>query len=414
MIVNNRNVFRVLLCMITLVMPFHFNLTNFLIILLTISWIFEGNIKYRLDRLRSEPLIVIFILFYLLFCFGLFYSSNIKVGFFNLEKKFSLFILPLVLGTSKQFGSKERQLVVISFLITCGVATLISLVMACFRYFESGDMNVFLHEELSSLIDFHPPYFAMYLAFAIIILINGFFSEEIVSGIRKYLYAFLVLYFFLFVILLSARTVTVFLLLLLVISPLYFSYKKGKPIYGLLFAGFVVIITVSIVLSSDYLKDRVIRPITSDINVIDGGGETGLSIRIVKWRCSLKGIKDYPLFGVGTGDAVDFLVSCYEKENFWGMYPQYRFNSHNQFLETGLTLGILGLTFFIICLALPVVKALKTHNNLMLAFVLLVGFCCLTESLLERQWGIVFFTFFISILYFDTNTNEEKCIESKI
>ncbi|MBK7649496.1 MAG: O-antigen ligase family protein [Flammeovirgaceae bacterium] len=153
---------------------------------------------------------------------------------------------------------------------------------------------------------------------------------------------------------------------------------------------------------SNYLNDRIATLFTSDISAIDGGKETGLSIRIVKWKCSLVGIMEAPFFGTGTGDAVDYLVSCYEKENFWGQYPQYRFNSHNQYLETTLTLGITGLISLMGCLVLPFRLAIKRRDYQLLSCIALFSFCCLTESLLERQWGIVFLTFCFH-LSFDEN-----------
>ena len=159
------------------------------------------------------------------------------------------------------------------------------------------------------------------------------------------------------------------------------------------------------IMRSEYLYERFIRPTLADSSVISGGGETGLSIRLVKWKCSLEGIMEYPLLGVGTGDAEDYLVKCYEQKNFWGMYQQYRFNSHNQYLETGLTLGLIGFALLLCTILFPFSIALKQKDNLLMTFLFLFSFCCLTESVLERQWGIVFYTLFASLLSFSSKAS---------
>jgi O-antigen ligase len=70
------------------------------------------------------------------------------------------------------------------------------------------------------------------------------------------------------------------------------------------------------------------------------------------------------------------------------------YNTHNQFLETILQTGIIGLSvFLIICFSLVKMAVLK--KNRMTSFTILLLLAWLfTESVLETQYGIIIFTFF--------------------
>ena len=76
---------------------------------------------------------------------------------------------------------------------------------------------------------------------------------------------------------------------------------------------------------------------------------------------------------------------------------QIVYNSHNQYLSYGLHSGFLGV--FVLCLALffGLKKSLKQDSFL---FTVFLYFCIvfLTENVLERQSGLLLFTFLINII----------------
>lgn len=400
----SKDLFRYTLLILTLTLPFNRAATNLFIFILAIVWISEGGFLSKVKLLSTKPLIIYFIVFYLLYGLGMLYTENLPTGLGNLEKKYYLLALPLIIGTSLSYDKKIRNEVLLFFVLTCWIATFLCLGNAFYQFVFNNNITFFFHEDLSSVINFHPPYFAMYLSLAIFICLWYLKMEwNNLSFVQRSGITALIIYFIFFVLLLSARTSTLFLVLFFIGGSFYFMIKKRVMLQGLIVIILFLLILIITIGQSAYLTDRIIRPLKSDISAIDGGRETGLSIRLVKWKCSIEGIKESPFFGTGTGDAVDYLVVCYEKLNFWGMYPQYRFNSHNQYLETGLTLGVMGFSLLLICIIIPARAAWKRSDYLFLLFTLLFSFCSLTESLLERQWGIVFFTFFISIFYFADN-----------
>jgi O-antigen ligase len=72
-------------------------------------------------------------------------------------------------------------------------------------------------------------------------------------------------------------------------------------------------------------------------------------------------------------------------------------NAHNQYFETLLDIGYLGLIGLLALIAIGFRKGLKS-NNLLAFFMLVITFAFLTESYLEAQKGIVFITLFWTVL----------------
>lgn len=97
------------------------------------------------------------------------------------------------------------------------------------------------------------------------------------------------------------------------------------------------------------------------------------------------------LTGVGAGDRMDSLVPYY------GTLDDV-YCPHNQFLDTWLATGVLGILLLWIMLLLPTVIAYKKKQILpvMINLLLIVGL--MVESMLERQMGVAFMTV-INIYY---------------
>jgi O-antigen ligase len=67
-------------------------------------------------------------------------------------------------------------------------------------------------------------------------------------------------------------------------------------------------------------------------------------------------------------------------------------NAHNQYLQTWMENGLPGLMLFLFCLLFPFLEKKLTSTHIV--FLLIFSLMCLTESIGERQKGIVFFTLF--------------------
>ncbi|MEM6963283.1 MAG: hypothetical protein AAF573_00870, partial [Bacteroidota bacterium] len=102
--------------------------------------------------------------------------------------------------------------------------------------------------------------------------------------------------------------------------------------------------------------------------------------------------------GVGTGDIQDELNKIYQKRNLQTEL-QYNQNTHNQYLQTTATLGILGGTWLLVLYFLPFYQAFRHKDYLYCLFILLILLAFLTESILQTQRGTMLVGFFHSLFF---------------
>jgi O-antigen ligase len=141
-------------------------------------------------------------------------------------------------------------------------------------------------------------------------------------------------------------------------------------------------------------------------------GLSGDQVRLVMWTVSVKAWSNNPL-GVGTGNVDE----CLSKElkrigqnelAKLGENREIRYNPHNQFLQIGLEIGILGLIVFLYTMVSAIRRGLFHQNWFLILLVSCLLFNCLFESMLQRQTGIVFFTFWICLLSVHSNLTPEQ------
>jgi O-antigen ligase len=100
---------------------------------------------------------------------------------------------------------------------------------------------------------------------------------------------------------------------------------------------------------------------------------------------------NFPILGTGAGDCGDELRKTYQKNNF-EIALKANYNPHNQFLQTLLTLGPIGLFFLLGIFGFMLRRADRNQDFPLFLLVIVFAFSMITESMLERQSGIFLFT----------------------
>jgi hypothetical protein len=131
---------------------------------------------------------------------------------------------------------------------------------------------------------------------------------------------------------------------------------------------------------------------------VNGGDINGHSVlmRWEYWKTAFSIIKSNLVLGVGTGDVQDAFNEQYDKDNSILSEP-YRLRAHNQYITYVVTMGTVGLIWFLIVLFYPIIKTKAYKNYLYLTFFSIACLSMLTEDTLETIVGINFFVFFNSI-----------------
>ena len=111
--------------------------------------------------------------------------------------------------------------------------------------------------------------------------------------------------------------------------------------------------------------------------------------RIAIWRTVWEHRADYPVYGLGTGNAQPFLSEKYQ-ERGWTEFIQRGFDTHNQFLNTWMELGVVAALLFV-ALWCFVPFCFKGNARQFALFATATLVCSmLVENLLCGMEGIVF------------------------
>ena len=122
-------------------------------------------------------------------------------------------------------------------------------------------------------------------------------------------------------------------------------------------------------------------------------------IRITLLKAGLSVAKENCMFGVGVGDRCDVLIKYYEDNNL----ECGDLNSHNQFVDTTISIGILGLLLLLGYFVVPIVffAINKRWDVVMLLFLFSIAFNAVFEAVFETQTGILYFNFIFCLLFYD-------------
>ncbi|MAZ36471.1 MAG: hypothetical protein CL842_03350 [Crocinitomicaceae bacterium] len=386
-----------LITLLAFSIPVNQNLQSIFIVLLLVNW-------FTLDKRKEDNRMFQFVLialFYIIHLLGLIWSSNLDFGLFDIQIKLSLLIFPLVFYFSKRLDSKDFEKTLSGYIIGCLTAVLVGLAQAFYNYYSGiNDFFKIYAENLTPSL--HIGYFAMYMNFAVIILIYRlYFRSRSLYTIQNVLRISLILLFSGSVFLSTSRNGLLALLFVLFIVVIYALIKSRKWMI------FLTIGTILWIVFSSVLKDHKSSSLNfhgfEEVTAAVKKGKappkeykTSSSLRILVWSFSLDLIKANLLLGVGTGDIKDELLNLYEKEGY-PILVQRQYNSHNQFLQTAAALGIPAAIVLFLMLLSPLFFSWKRLHFLAIFLSIIVGVACVTESVFEVQAGVVFYTFFATL-----------------
>ena len=405
-------------------LPFSLKLCSWSIGLLTLNWLVEGGFRRKFDIIKSSLFLKLIILFALLHIVSLIYSTDLNHGMFVLEIKLAILVLPIVIGTIPKLSHNSLRVVLVSFIVSCAATAMISLSLSFFdqptadsiytnfdhitaEKYTSQFINssqswlLFSYVGLSHHINLHPTYFSMYLLFSICLIVFLYRDRLVEMKIlSKIILSSLVGLFVITIMLLSSRIVIIAMILLLLVSIFRYFYRVKGYFQGILMSISALLIISVVIYQNPVTRYRLIQePLMLENNLSENPDWNSVSLRILEWKASLNIIKDNSIIGVGIGDIRNALNSQYHRMADLREFD-INLNSHNQYLQTTATLGILGLSLLLGIIIYPALAAYKKKEYLYLTYIFIFSICFLTESMLEVQKGIVFFALFHSLLFF--------------
>jgi O-antigen ligase len=402
--------YRIEFLLMAFMLPIYRKVIPYIIALLVLTWLAElllwlaeRDFAARIRKLftdRHRLYTLLFGTFYVYYLFGMLYTNNFHYGLFDLEVKLSLLIFPVIfftMDTALLTARMARQLM-LSFTGGVAAAMLLCYGVALADYLGSGSGMAFYYNRLSVLI--HPSYLAMYVCFAISIILYFLANGIIKKGsVRAALYA-LVFLFGIFIVMLSSKAGILSLGLVIALYASYLVIIKRRVVYGLMQGTVMAVVFVFLLVLFPASAQRFEQSREdlgqADLKASEVVGST--SERIMIWWYSLEITNEHFLGGVGTGDVKDKLLDKYREKKMTHAL-ELELNAHNQYLQTMIALGMGGLILLLLCLVIPAMYSIERRQYLYLVFLLLLGMNLLFESMLETQAGVVFYAFFNAYLF---------------
>lgn len=374
------------------------SLAFILFAVITLVGVFTKQLSFK-----PKPLLYILTFIYGCYVLSFFFSDNPQVAGKYLEYKLSFLLLPVLFSFT---ATNLFMLRIIFSGLLSGIAVfgLLGLSDAYACYQETNTFVCFFSSTLSTQI--HPSYMAVFVVFGIAVLSVGYFQKWFITN--KWIFLLLLFILIVYSVFLLSLAGMLFLILLFGIALFAFMFKRFhyKGLFvSLIIAGLLSFLLVKATparVKSEFQGAFSIfaKAIQQDSNAYIESRNypvSGSETRLMMWMMSWQVMKEYP-FGVGSGS----LDAVFEKKFTALNQPEFAvqyYNPHNQFLQLALEVGVPVLLLFLIFLVLLLRKAVKERNILLVFLLANLIFNCLFESMLQRQYGIIFYVLLLCLLY---------------
>lgn len=372
-----------------------YNFEGVVIALLFVLWLVTKQYK----EITSQSSILPFLLplFFLLYPLSLLYTRDFSSGISQMTMHLSYLLFPLVF-ISNVVDDKIKKKILLVFLFSTVLFVFIADVYAIVdiikteRYIirvANGDYYKFLSYGLTRVFpEWHPTLVSFFLIFSLVLTVKYLFKSKKIMSI-------LLMIFIIVNIFLIKSLIGILCLLCLITVFLFSLIRKKAYKFGAVF--FIIVLASVFYISNPFRIDKIQQLKSTKIELTENEETRNvLSLRLVNWTSTFNLFLENPVLGVSPGDLKQDLVDEYIKKGF-DFAASQRFGPHNQFLQTLAAFGIFGLSLFLIILFWPYLKGVEV-SNLYFWYLLIALIFFLTEDVLERQQGIVFFSFFYALI----------------
>lgn len=318
-------------------------------------------------------------------------SLDLRTGFSITYGYVAFVAIPVIIGFQGHRLIKYRYSIFQAFLFGCLLNACVNLIYAVYRGVIINEAGInfwyFTYEFFSEPFGVQPIYLGYFYLFALLILNS-------VKSLRRHSLFFysalsiLVLGIFL----LAARNAIVSLLILL---PLYLLIQKQITIKKAVWLAAIFVGAFLLAIQNPVIKNRILK-----VNK-KGNFYSGSSLRANIWESAYVASQGNIVWGSGEKTGKSLLLGEYEKRNL-EVPLKYEYHAHNQYLQTLIQYGIVGLLVLLGSYLWPLIMAIKEKEYLALFWILLFSFTSLTESVFTRQWGVLSFAFFSCLFLYSS------------
>ncbi|MGB1308911.1 MAG: O-antigen ligase family protein [Oceanihabitans sp.] len=370
-----------LLVLWAFLVPFWIIISHTLLVVLAVITIIESCNKKQFTKLLTYVKSnILFVFLFLWIVIASIFTSTSNQIMDNLLDYSYLLLMPLVFfkmnKTQMERIGNYFQLGLSFYFVLLIVFTLLNFMQ------QETDYTFIRFLELNLEKFWHTSYFSFLILIVFVFKLKTPLKNNIYLGLF-YLVAILFMYF------MHARLPLIVGLLLLAFR--IFKYAKSAK------TKIIFTIILGCITTGLFVYFITKAPIENNSNI---GDVNNLDARLSIWNASFSEIKNNFIFGVGSDNTRDAISNAIS-DNVNTKFRNY--NCHNQFIEMFLAHGFLAFLLFVVIFY----NLFKKSNIHAKAFV----FCCvilfLVESYIQRQAGIVLFSFWYCYFFNLAHNNDE-------
>lgn len=375
------------------------NLTNGILVFVLVVSLFplDGSTT---TQLWKQPLIALPWLMMAWFALSIAWGGNPTEGFRQLETKLAFVVVPWI-GFRVRHWINPEQIqrwthtwalgASAALIFVLGRATLMAIQAGQTYYVVPGtdvQVSFFTYETLTGPL-MHPGYLASHLGLAFWFVMLG--SHNTRTKVLWLLALFAGLF------LVQGRMNLLALLLTLALWACAMAWQRKH--YGLLAVPAVsaVVLVALMTLGGKSLRDRYFQLPQLNYDIAAGPeGFNSATFRLAEWTCAWDVIQPHLWLGTGVGGNREALQQAYLQRGFQVGFDRH-YNVHNQYLEWWLATGLLGLLLLLAYALGLAVHLARKRPELFWPWLFLL-LCGVTESMLERAWGVGLWAVYAGLL----------------
>jgi O-antigen ligase len=369
----------------------------------------SNSFRKKWQLLKERKYVLWMFLFFIMIVISVFLSSNFHKGLRYLDPRLPLAYFPLSVGLL-QLKKEFRDKILLGF---AWLTTFIMLLCLCWSLYRSDFFKKpeFLYNDsFTEILKQQSIYISLLVNLSIYVLAYHILYKK--SRYKGWM-IFTVIFLFAISYLLASRNLMLVLYLVTLVFALYYILKQKKYLegvtllLGLLLGAFVIFRffpkTLNRYKELAYTKfDYKNMGKESHYNMeVTKDQWNGANFRMAAWRCGWELFLSSPLKGVDIGDKRDALMDKYREKDFQFALKTQK-NVHNNYLDILYSMGLIGLTCFLIgWIILPLIYAKRYRDWLSIVILLTFAIAWVTEIYFDRSLGGMLTGFFIPFLLTD-------------
>ncbi len=318
-------------------------------------------------------------------------SANQTEGWFKAGLKAWFILLPAIclIGDTSYLTKERIRALFQVFSAALLVRFAICIVISGIQFLQGTPLEVVRNWE-EDPIGMHHNYLALYIDIAIVFLYTQILNTPHNERRRKWptlIIAAIALLAYLTLV--SSRSGIVALALAFVAALAHLTFFRKQYKVAIITVSLAVVLVAGLYIAVPSIFDRFVALTTWTETYYPDD-------RVLAWECGAKATRGHLLFGYGSGDYMPHLVNAFEQRGYTRAID-IGYNTHNEYIETILQTGLLGLAMLLFMLFAPMVTALRknSRNLLSVLVIIIISSLCVFEAMLNRQMG----TQFIALAY---------------